>query len=189
MSMLLSLWMASWYILMTLWSTNDMSRKYYRDFMLTASSPMQTNVSFTSHPVNTSDICYLPMVLRWPKTKSKLSKIGLTMQSQGHPILPGFHQLLPLFHLQILKNHCSAHAHTCKNVPWNFTNECHSTFNTLKKAFTTAPVLTHWILDTQITVETDTSDYALTAILSIMTPSGKLHPIVFLVPLLDVQNS
>ena len=37
---------------------------------------------------------------------------------------------------------------TCKNVPWNFTNECHSAFNTLKKAFTTAPVLTHWILDT-----------------------------------------
>ena len=27
-------------------------------------------------PANTLDICYLPMVLRWPKTKSKLSKIG-----------------------------------------------------------------------------------------------------------------
>ena len=68
---------------------------------------------------------------------------------------------------------------TCKNVPWNFTNERHSTFNTLKKAFTTTPVLTHWIPVTQITVETDTSDYVLAAILSIMTPSGKLHPIVF----------
>ena len=68
---------------------------------------------------------------------------------------------------------------TRKNVPWNFTDECHSAFNTLKKAFTTAPVLTHWIPDTQITVETDASDYALTAILSITTPSGELHPIVF----------
>ena len=68
---------------------------------------------------------------------------------------------------------------TQKNIPWNFTNECHSTFNTLKKAFTTALVLTHWIPDTQITVETDASDYALTAILSITTPSGKLHPIAF----------
>ena len=68
---------------------------------------------------------------------------------------------------------------THKNVPWNFTDECHSTFNTLKKAFTTTPVLTHWIPDTQITVETDASDYALTAILSITTPSGELHPIVF----------
>ena len=68
---------------------------------------------------------------------------------------------------------------TCKNVPWNFTDECRSAFNTLKKAFSTAPVLTHWVLDTQITVETDTSDYALAAILSITTPSGELHPIAF----------
>ena len=68
---------------------------------------------------------------------------------------------------------------TRKNVPWNFTDECCSAFNTVKKAFTTTPVLTHWIPDTQITVETDASDYALTAILSITTPSGKLHPIAF----------
>ena len=51
---------------------------------------------------------------------------------------------------------------TCKNVPWS-TDECRSAFNTLKKAFTTAPVLTHWIPDTQITVETDASDYVLAA--------------------------
>ena len=68
---------------------------------------------------------------------------------------------------------------THKNAPWNFTDECHSAFNTLKKAFTAALVLTHWIPDTQITVETDASDYALAAILSIMTPSSKLHPIAF----------
>ena len=68
---------------------------------------------------------------------------------------------------------------TCKNLPWNFTDECHSTFNALKKAFTTTPVLTHWMPDTQITVETDTTNYALAAILSITTPSGKLHPIAF----------
>jgi len=41
-----------------------------------------------------------------------------------------------------------------------------SAFEALKKAFTTAPVLTHWIPDTQITVETDTSDYTLTTVLS-----------------------
>jgi len=49
----------------------------------------------------------------------------------------------------------------------------------LKKAFTTALVLTHGILDTQITVETDASDYALTAVLSITTPNGELNPIAF----------
>src|SRR5882724_257857 len=43
---------------------------------------------------------------------------------------------------------------TCKGIHWNFSNECHSAFQALKKAFTTAPVLAHWIPDTQITVET-----------------------------------
>src|SRR6266481_3575012 len=68
---------------------------------------------------------------------------------------------------------------TCKGATWHFTDECHSAFQTLKKAFTMAPVLTHWLPDTPITVETDASDYALAAILSIMTPSGKLHPVAF----------
>src|SRR5712664_254471 len=68
---------------------------------------------------------------------------------------------------------------TCKGTPWHFSNECHSAFEALKKAFTTAPVLTHWILDTQITVETDTSNYALATVRSITTPNGELHPIAF----------
>src|SRR5882724_7679746 len=66
---------------------------------------------------------------------------------------------------------------THKGAPWHFSDECHSAFEALKKAFTTAPVFTHWILDTQITVKTDASDYALNAVLSIMTPDRDLHPI------------
>jgi len=58
---------------------------------------------------------------------------------------------------------------THKGTPWHFSDECHSAFEALKKAFTTAPVLTHWIPDTQITVKTDASDYALAAVLSITT--------------------
>src|SRR5882724_3889183 len=68
---------------------------------------------------------------------------------------------------------------THKGTPWHFSDECHSAFKALKKAFTTAPVLTHWIPDTQITVETDASDNALAAVLSIMTSNGELHPIAF----------
>src|SRR5882724_439977 len=68
---------------------------------------------------------------------------------------------------------------TRKGTPWRFTDECRSAFEALKKAFTTAPVLTHWIPDTQITVETDASNYALAAVLSITTSNGELHPIVF----------
>src|SRR5882724_1452518 len=68
---------------------------------------------------------------------------------------------------------------TRKGTPWHFTDECHSAFEALKKAFTTALVLTHWIPDTQITVKTDASNYALAAVLSITTPDGDLHPIAF----------
>jgi len=37
-------------------------------------------------------------------------------------------------------------------------------FNTLKQAFISAPILMHWVLDTQLIVETNASDYALAAI-------------------------
>jgi len=34
-----------------------------------------------------------------------------------------------------------------KNIPWKFDSSCQDAFNSLKKAFTSAPILTHWILD------------------------------------------
>ena len=68
---------------------------------------------------------------------------------------------------------------TQKGNTLNFTPECHSTFELLKKGFTSAPILMHWIPDQPLVVETDTSDYALTAILSMYNPDGKLHPIAF----------
>src|SRR5882724_10487224 len=105
-----------------------------------------------------------------------LSPKGLTMAPYKVQIIqdwPGPQKvkdiqiMVPLTHL------------THKGTPWHFSNECHSAFEALEKAFTTALVLTHWIPDTQITVKTDSSDYTLTAVLSIMTPNGKLHPIAF----------
>jgi hypothetical protein len=38
---------------------------------------------------------------------------------------------------------------------------------------------THWIPDHPIIVETDTSDYALVAILSIQLGNGEIHPVTF----------
>jgi RNase H-like domain found in reverse transcriptase len=53
-------------------------------------------------------------------------------------------------------------------------------FKTLKNAFTTAPILTYWVPDALILLETDASDYALAAILSIVSPDdGQVHPIAF----------
>ena len=47
-------------------------------------------------------------------------------------------------------------------------------------AFTTTPILSHWIPDAPLVVETDALDYALAAILSTYTEDGELHPITFL---------
>jgi len=44
---------------------------------------------------------------------------------------------------------------TQKDLKWNFSDACRDAFNKLKTAFLSAPVLTHWILDTPMMVETD----------------------------------
>ncbi|KIK15995.1 hypothetical protein PISMIDRAFT_16094 [Pisolithus microcarpus 441] len=68
---------------------------------------------------------------------------------------------------------------TRKNMPWNFSEECRSAFIRLKDAFTSAPILTHWVPDAPITVETDASDYAIVGILSITCPDDELRPVAF----------
>ena len=68
---------------------------------------------------------------------------------------------------------------TRKGTTWNFTDAARKSFKALKSAFTSAPILTHWIPDKPIIVETDASDYALGAILSIQTDSGEVHPVAF----------
>ena len=68
---------------------------------------------------------------------------------------------------------------TRKDAPWNFSEPCRQSFNALKKAFTTAPILTHFILDTPIIVETDAWDCAITSILSITCTDGEIRPVAF----------
>jgi len=66
-----------------------------------------------------------------------------------------------------------------KDIPWKFDSSCVDAFNSLKKAFISAPILTHWIPNAQLIVETDASDYALAAILSIVNEDNEVHPVVF----------
>ena len=68
---------------------------------------------------------------------------------------------------------------TRKGVPWIFSDAAKKSFEALKSAFISAPILTHWIPDKQLIVETDASDYALGAILSIQLDSGEIHPVAF----------
>jgi len=67
---------------------------------------------------------------------------------------------------------------TWKDISWNWSDSCKYTFNNLKGAFTSAPIVVHWDPEAKIIVETDTSDAALATIL--FTYKGnKLHPIAF----------
>ena len=66
-----------------------------------------------------------------------------------------------------------------KDIPWKFDSSCQDAFNSLKKAFISTPIFTYWIPDAQLIVETDASDYALTAILSIVNEDNEVHLVVF----------
>jgi len=68
---------------------------------------------------------------------------------------------------------------TQKDIPWKFDSSCQDAFNSLKKAFTSAPMLTHWIPNAQLIVETDASGHALAAILSIVNEDNKVHLVAF----------
>ncbi|MBW0591832.1 hypothetical protein O181_131547 [Austropuccinia psidii MF-1] len=56
--------------------------------------------------------------------------------------------------------------------------EALSLFHQLKEAFTTSPILSHFNLSLPTIIETNASDYALGAVLSQVSDSGK-HPIEF----------
>ena len=68
---------------------------------------------------------------------------------------------------------------THKGTPWNFTDAARKSFEALKSTFTTAPILTHWLPDKPLILETNASDYALGAILSMQTDSSEIHPVAF----------
>jgi len=81
---------------------------------------------------------------------------------------------------------------THKSSRWEWTAPCQNSFDSLKNAFASAPVLSHWHPNSRITVETDASDYAIAAIISISPPPSDpspeplskssisdLHPIAF----------
>src|ERR1700731_1763678 len=68
---------------------------------------------------------------------------------------------------------------TQKNTPWLWSDDCQSTFDSLKSAFSSAPILSHFIPGALLIVETDTSDYAVAAILSTVTSDDEVYPITF----------
>ena len=69
---------------------------------------------------------------------------------------------------------------TQKGTPWIYSDTCWNLFETLKQAFTTALVLAQWEPGNLLIVETNASDYTLSAICSMVTPSNdQVHLVTF----------
>ena len=68
---------------------------------------------------------------------------------------------------------------THKGVLWTFTDSCCTAFQQLKEAFTSAPILVHWVPNAPMIVETDTSDYAIAGILSICCTDKEIQPVTY----------
>ncbi|MBW0540604.1 hypothetical protein O181_080319 [Austropuccinia psidii MF-1] len=96
-------------------------------------------------------------------------------------VLSVYHQYLDVFSkvkAEKLPPHheCDHHIKLQGSVP--LVGEALSQFDQLKAAFTTAPILSHFNPSLPTIVETDASDYALGAVLSQFSDSGK-HPVAF----------
>ena len=68
---------------------------------------------------------------------------------------------------------------TQKDIPWKFDFSYYNAFNSLKKAFISALILTYWISNAQLIIKTNTLNYALAAILSIVNEENEVYPVVF----------
>jgi len=68
---------------------------------------------------------------------------------------------------------------TQKQTTFAFSDKERVSFDLLKSAFSSAPILHHWVPDRRIIIETDASDYALAVILSIELESGENHLVAF----------
>jgi len=62
---------------------------------------------------------------------------------------------------------------------WTWNPETETAFKELKQRFTTAPVLAHFDTSKPVIIETDTSDFAIGAVLSQRDEENRLHPVAF----------
>ena len=67
-----------------------------------------------------------------------------------------------------------------KDAIFAFDTPARVAFQALKTAFTSAPILRHFDPSLKTIIESDASDYAISAIISQVFPNGLLHPIAFM---------
>src|ERR1700724_2672312 len=72
------------------------------------------------------------------------------------------------------------HKLTRKDHPWSWTDDCQKAFNILKRRFTDEPILAMVDTTKRMWIESDASDFATGAILSMECDDGKWRPCAFL---------
>ena len=69
---------------------------------------------------------------------------------------------------------------TCKDIVFNFGNKERASFEALKAAFTTTPMLQYPDQDRQFCLETDTSEFAIGGVISVKCNDGKFRPVAYM---------
>ena len=69
---------------------------------------------------------------------------------------------------------------TCKDILFNFGDKEKASFEALKAAFTTAPVLQYPDQDCEFRLETDTSEFAVGGVISIKCDDGEFRPVAYM---------
>ena len=128
-------------------STNIMSIKYSVNSNSTICMHALTTASSIFQQLSIWATSSLWVASPWPLTRSKSFKIGPNSERLKTYSLFGlgyakiYQYILPYSNITVLLINP-----THKGTLWNFSDACQSTFESLKKAFITAPVLMHWIL-------------------------------------------
>ena len=72
------------------------------------------------------------------------------------------------------------HELTCKDMEWKWTDKCQVAFDQLKNIFISQPVLSMVDTTKLLRVESNASEYATGAVLSMLQDDGKWHPCAYL---------
>ncbi|MBW0486581.1 hypothetical protein O181_026296 [Austropuccinia psidii MF-1] len=114
-----------------------------------------------------------------PRKSPANSQLATSKKPPGSPIIPCLFQFLLPFHQELFsKKISSLTAFLKRDSHFPLNEEALRKFHQLKEAFTIAPILSHLNPSLPTILETDASDYALGAVLSQVSDSGK-HPIAF----------
>ncbi|MBW0537704.1 hypothetical protein O181_077419 [Austropuccinia psidii MF-1] len=131
-----------------------------------------SNVEYLGHVVSYEflkmDQAIVLQILNWPPPRNlKALQSFLAFANFYHRFIKNYSKNIRLLTSFLKKGSC---------FPLN--EEAPSQFHQLKEVFTTAPILSHFNLSLPTIVKTNASNYALGAVLSQVSDSGK-HPIAF----------